>query len=66
MLNKLWGAGAAVINKGSETIGAVGSKVQQKLDETGVSQNVSYYANYAAESTVTLGSKIYTTTTEKM
>lgn len=45
-------------------ISTVGQKVQGKLDETGISQNVSYYVNTAAEGTKAIGSKIYEKGTE--
>jgi hypothetical protein len=65
-MTTLWGAGATILSKGSETISVVGSKVQKKLDDTGVSSNVSYYVSAAAEGTVNIGSKIYNTSAEKI
>lgn len=44
----------------------VGTKVQQKLDETGVTENVSYYVSSAAEGTKTIGSKIYEKGSEQL
>jgi hypothetical protein len=40
-------------------ISAAGTKVQEKLDSSGVSTTVSYYVSSAAEGTVNLGSKLY-------
>ena len=60
-MSSIWGVGAAALNKGGEVLGTVGGVVQQKLDDTGVSSNVSYYVNSAAENTVAIGSKLYQT-----
>ena len=54
-----------MLNKGGEVIGTVGSKVQKTLDESGVTQNVTYYAGTAMQGTVTIGSKILEKGTEK-
>lgn len=62
MFGTIMATGASVLNKGGEVISQVGSKVQAKLDESGVSQNVSYYVNKGAETTVSVGSKIMETT----
>ncbi len=47
-----------VLDKGSEVVYNVSTAVQTKLDETGVSQNISHYAQKAAEGTKNIGSAI--------
>ena len=43
------------MEKSGDLIATVGSAVQDKLDETGVTENVAYYTNKAADSTLSLG-----------
>lgn len=47
------------MEKSGDLIATVGSAVQDKLDETGVTENVAYYTNKAADSTLSLGQKVY-------
>lgn len=44
----------------------MGSKIQTKLDETGVSQKVTDIVTTAADKTKTLGSKLYEQGSEKL
>ena len=64
-MGSLWGATSKALEKGSWAIGTVGSKVQEKLDQTGITENVSYAMNAAAEGTKNLGSAIITKGSEK-
>lgn len=57
-MNTFWGYTSKALEKGTEVISTVGTKVQSKLDEAGLSENVSYYVSTAAEGTKTIGSKL--------
>lgn len=47
-------------------VSTLGDKVQAKLDETGVSQNINYYVTVAADTTVKVGTQVIETTTTKL
>jgi hypothetical protein len=51
----------SVVEKGSNMVSSVGSSVQEKLDETGVSSGISYAVNSAAEKTSYVGSRLVET-----
>lgn len=63
-LGYLWRQGTKVIDKGSEVVHIVGSAVSDKLEETGVTENVSYYASKTAENTKYYGSALMEKGTE--
>jgi len=48
-----------VIDKSGELIQGVGNTLQNSLDQTGITENVSYYTNKAAETTTAVGGSIY-------
>jgi hypothetical protein len=62
LMGSLWGATSKALETGTWAISSVGTKVQEKLDQTGITENVSYVVSSAAESTKNLGSAIMTTT----
>ena len=55
----LWKKSATVIDKSGELISTVGQAVQTKLDQTGITENVAYYTNAAADKTMNIGSTLY-------
>ena len=57
-MGSLWGATSKALETGTWAISTAGNKMQEKLDETGISQNVSYYVNSAAEGTKNIGNSI--------
>jgi hypothetical protein len=63
-LGYLWRQSTKVLDKGSEVAYSVGSAVSEKLEETGVTENVSYYASKTAENTKYYGSAIIEKGTE--
>ena len=66
MISSVWGFTSKALEKGTQVVSTVGTKVQQKLDEAGVTENVSYYVSTAAEGTKQIGSKIYEKGSEQL
>lgn len=55
IVSTLWNFGSSAADKGARLISTVGSKLQEKLDEAGVTQRVSSVVNTAADRTTQFG-----------
>jgi len=55
IVSTIWSIGSTAADKGAWLISSVGSKLQEKLDETGVTQRVSSVVNTAADKTTQIG-----------
>ncbi len=60
-MGSLWGATSKALETGVWALSTTGNKIQSTLDQTGITENVSYYVNTAAEGTKTLGSAVINT-----
>jgi len=66
LIGKIWNFGASAVDTGATLISKVGGKLQEKLDETGVTYRVANVVNTAASKTTQIGSKIYHKSAEKI
>ena len=53
-----------MVKQGGQLIGTVASGINQKLEESGMNQKVSAFVSQAADKTMQVGTKIYSTSAE--
>jgi hypothetical protein len=66
LVGNILNAGTTVVKQGGALIGSVAIGLNQKLEEAGVNQKVSTFVNQAADKTMQVGTKIYTTSADTL
>lgn len=65
MSKSIISAVSSTVDKSSSMIASVGSSLQKKMDESGVSSKITSVVHGAAEKGMSLGSQLYSNSSEK-